>query len=67
MAKLKCFFFFTNDGATMIFLPLAELGLNNFLCAQLLHFFTDFDLTFTEALSSSALGHIVGFFQLDYI
>jgi hypothetical protein len=36
-------------------------GVNNFFCAQLLlHFSMDFDETFTEALSSSALAHIVG-------
>jgi hypothetical protein len=31
------------------------------LCATPLHFSTDFDQTFTEALSSSALAHIFGF------
>jgi hypothetical protein len=35
-------------------------GVNNFFCAQLLlHFSTDFDQIFTEALTSSALVHIV--------
>jgi hypothetical protein len=42
-------------------------GVNNFFCAQLLHFSTDFDQTFTEALSSSALAHIVGVLPLDNI
>jgi hypothetical protein len=43
-------------------------GVNNFFCAQLLlHFSTDFDQTFTEALSSSALAHIVGVLRLDNI
>jgi hypothetical protein len=38
-----------------------QVGVNNFFCAQLLlHFSTDFDQTFTEALSSSDLAHIVG-------
>jgi hypothetical protein len=37
-----------------------QAGVNNFFCAQLLlHFSTDFDQTFTEALSSSALARIV--------
>jgi hypothetical protein len=42
-------------------------GVNNFFCAQLLLFSTDFDQTFTEALSSSALVHIVGVLRLDNI
>jgi hypothetical protein len=43
-------------------------GVNNFFCAQLLlHFSMDFDQTFTEALSSSALAHIVGVLRLDNI
>jgi hypothetical protein len=41
---------------------------NYFFCAQLLlHFSTYFDQTFKEALSSSALAHIVGVLRLDNI
>jgi hypothetical protein len=39
---------------------------NKFFCAELvLHFSTNFVQTFTEALSSSALAHIVGVLWLD--
>ena len=41
-------------------------GVNNFFCAQLLHFSRDFNQTFTEALSSSALAHIVSVLRFKY-
>jgi hypothetical protein len=51
-----------------LFISLYRIYSEQFFCAQLLlHFSTDFDQTFTEALSSSALGHIVGVLRLDNI
>jgi hypothetical protein len=51
----------------LFFFSYKEYIVNNFFCAQLLHFSTDFDQTFTEPLSPSAMGHIVGVLRLDNI
>jgi hypothetical protein len=51
----------------MFFFPYIEYLVNNFYWVQLLHFSTDFDQTFTEALLSSALAHIVGVSWLEDI
>ena len=42
------------------------VGVNNFFCVQLLYFLGDFDQIFTEALSSSALGHIFGVLRFKH-
>jgi hypothetical protein len=48
------------------FVPYIECKVNKFLFAQLLpHFSNYFDKTFTEALSSNALRHIVGVLWFD--
>jgi hypothetical protein len=41
-------------------------GVNDFLCAQLLHFLSNLDQTFREYLSSNALAYINDGFLFKY-
>ena len=40
-------------------------GVNNFFCAQLLHFSSYFDQTYTEGLSTSVMAHMVGVLRFE--